>query len=249
MAQAVPARLDVHFGANPPVADDAPALSPAAVPGDIRLTVYEDLLAIERDWRDFEPHADGTVFQCFDWLATWQRHIGVRNGVRPAIVVGRDGVGPILFLLPLAVRSVGFARELAWLGSELCDYNAPLLAPGFSDRCDRVRFLSLWSDIVHCLQSNPRLRYDFVSLTKMPEIVGAQPNPMLGLRVTINPSGAYLTHLAGDWETFYATKRSSATRRRDRTKRKKLSEFGKLAFVNPADDSEILRTLATLMEQ
>ena len=61
---------------------------------------------------------------------------------------------------------------------------------------------------------------------------------MLGLRVTINPSGAYLTHLAGDWETFYAAKRSSATRRRDRTKRKRLAEFGEIRFVNPASTAE-----------
>jgi len=249
MAQAIPSRLDAHFGVDPPAADDAPALSPAAVPGDLRLAVYEDLSAIERDWRGFEPQADCTVFQSFDWLASWQRHIGVRNGVRPAIVVGRDGAGAILFLLPLSVRSAGFARELAWLGSELCDYNTPLLAPAFSERFDRARFLSLWGHITQCLQSNPRLRYDFISLTKMPEMVGAQPNPMLGLRMTINPSGAYLTHLAGDWETFYAAKRSSATRRRDRTKRKRLVEFGEVKLVNPAGDSETLRTLDTLMEQ
>src|SRR5665811_2193096 len=88
MAQAVPARLDAHFGVgDAPVVHDAPALSPAASLGDIRITAHEDLPAIERDWRAFEAQADGTVFQCFDWLATWQRHIGARNGVRPAIVV------------------------------------------------------------------------------------------------------------------------------------------------------------------
>src|SRR5665811_2337324 len=86
MAQAVPARLDMHFGVDPPAADRTQARSPAAL-GDIRIAVYEDLSAIERDWRAFEPHADCTVFQSFDWLATWQRHIGARNGVRPAIVV------------------------------------------------------------------------------------------------------------------------------------------------------------------
>jgi CelD/BcsL family acetyltransferase involved in cellulose biosynthesis len=141
------------------------------------------------------------------------------------------------------------ARELAWLGSELCDYNAPLLAPAFAERFDAKHFRSLWANITQCLQSNPRLRYDFIRLTKMPERVGAQVNPMLGLRVMINPSGAYLTHLAGDWETFYAAKRSSATRRRDRTKRKKLAEYGELKLVNPASDSETLHTLDTLMEQ
>jgi len=248
MAQAVPARLDMHFGVNPPAADRAEARSPAAL-GDIRIAVYEDLSAIERDWRAFEPHADCTVFQSFDWLATWQRHIGARNGVLPAIVVARDGEGTILFLLPLAVRPAGFARELTWLGSELCDYNAPLLAATFSTRIDAKRFMALWENIARCLQDNPRLHYDSIILTKMPETVGAQQNPMRHLGGTINASGAYLTHLTGDWETFYTAKRSSATRRHDRSKRRRLAEFGEVKFVNPAGDSETLRTLDALMAQ
>src|SRR5664279_2378298 len=247
MAQAVPARLDAHFGVDPPAADRAQARSPAAALADIRIAVYEDLSEIELDWRAFEPHADGTVFQCFDWLATWQRLIGVRNGVRPAIVVARDAAGAILFLLPLAVRAAGFARELTWLGTELCDYNAPLLASNFSALIDGARFMALWANIAQCLQDNVRLRFDFISLTKMPETVGAQPNPMRHLGGTMTPSGAYLTHLAGDWETFYTAKRSSATRRRDRTKRKRLGELGEVKFVNPASDGEILSTLDILM--
>ena len=83
----------------------------------------------------------------------------------------------------------------------------------------------------------------------MPETVGAQQNPMRHLGGTMTPSGAYLTHLTGDWETFYTTKRSSATRRRDRTKRKRLGELGEVKFVNPESDSETLRTLDTLMAQ
>jgi CelD/BcsL family acetyltransferase involved in cellulose biosynthesis len=248
MAQAVPARLDVHFGVDPPAADRAQARSPAAL-GDIRIAVHEDLPAIERDWRAFEAQADCTAFQSFDWLAAWQRHIGARNGVRPAIVVARDGAGAILFLLPLAVRSAGFARELTWLGSELCDYNAPLLAASFSTRIDAKRFMALWENIARCLQDNPRLRYDFIDLEKMPETVGAQQNPMRHLGGTMTPSGAYLTHLTGDWETFYTAKRSSATRRRDRSKRNRLAEYGEVKFVNPDSDSEILHTLDTLIAQ
>ena len=248
MAQAVPARLDMHFGVDPPAADRAQARSLAAL-GNIRIAVYENLSAIERDWRAFEPHADCTVFQSFDWLATWQRHIGARNGVLPAIVVARDGEGTILFLLPLAVRPAGFARELTWLGSELCDYNAPLLAVTFSTRIDAKHFMALWENIARCLQDNPRLHYDSIILTKMPETVGAQQNPMRHLGGTINASGAYLTHLTGDWETFYIAKRSSATRRHDRSKRRRLAEFGEVKFVNPAGDSETLRTLDALMAQ
>jgi CelD/BcsL family acetyltransferase involved in cellulose biosynthesis len=249
MAQAVPARLDAHFGADPLVADRASAPAPAAGFEGICITVYEDLAAIEQDWRAFEQNADGTVFQTFDWLSTWQRHIGARNGVWPAIVVAYDASGAMLALLPLTVCKCGLARELVFLGSELCDYNAPLLAPDFSERVDRARFLALWAEITTLLQGHPRLHHDTVILTKMPEKVGAQGNPMRHLGGTINPSGAYLTQLTGDWETFYTSKRSSATRRRDRTKRKKMSEMGEIRYVEPAAGDETLRALDTLMAQ
>ena len=247
MADAVPAQLDAHFATD--AAAERRRTLPAAALGDIRTAIYEDLAAIERDWRAFEPQADCTVFQCFDWLATWQRLIGARNGVQPAIAVGRDGAGAILFLLPLSVRAGGLSHELTWLGSELCDYNGPLLASAFSGRIDRGRFLALWEEITRKLQAQPRLRFDVIALDKMPELIGAQQNPMRYLGGTANPSGAYLTRLSGDWETFYTAARSSATRRRDRTKRKKLGEFGEIKFVTPATEGDVLSSLDILMAQ
>ncbi len=215
---------------------------------DVSLTVHEDLSAVADDWRRFERQADCTVFQTFDWLAAWQRHIGARNGVQPAIVVGRDTAGDILFLLPLATQP-GFVRCLTWLGHDLCDYNAPLLSPTFPQRVTRERFLALWSEIRALLQRQPRLRHDIIKLGKMPETVGAQPNPFLALDVGLNPSGAHLTHLTVTWDEFYAGRRSSATRRRDRTKRKRLGEIGEVRFVNPGTAAEVLRTLDVLMAQ
>ena len=144
----------------------------------------------------------------------------------------------------------GFVRELAWLGSELCDYNAPLLAATFSARIDPERFMALWGNITRCLQgtSAPALRFH-----RSGKNAGngrrAAKSDAVTWAARSTPSGAYLTHLTGDWETFYTAKRSSATRRRDRTKRKKLGEFGEVKFVNPASDSEILRALDTLMAQ
>jgi CelD/BcsL family acetyltransferase involved in cellulose biosynthesis len=55
--------------------------------------------------------------------------------------------------------------------------------------------------------------------------------------------------LSGDWETFYVAKRSSATRRRDRTKRKRLAESGEVRFVDIASTGEIAATLDVLMKQ
>jgi CelD/BcsL family acetyltransferase involved in cellulose biosynthesis len=83
----------------------------------------------------------------------------------------------------------------------------------------------------------------------MPKRVGGQPDPLLALGVTVNPSGAYLTQLAGNWDEFYSAKRSAATRRRDRTKRKRLADFGAVRLVTSQSDDEIVRTLDLLMEQ
>jgi CelD/BcsL family acetyltransferase involved in cellulose biosynthesis len=207
------------------------------------------MATIEQDWRAFEQIADGTVFQSFDWLVTWQRNIGRLNNVVPAIVTGRDTRGRLLFLLPLSIETCGFARRLTWFGTDLCDYNGPLLAPDFGQRFDVARFQQVWRDTLTQLQSHPQLRFDAIYFDKMQDTVGAQRNPFMGLGVLRNPSGAYRTQLSDDWEKFYTDKRSSATRRRDRTKRKKMSEFGEIRFVSAGQGVDLATTLDTLMEQ
>ena len=239
MANAVHARVDAGFRA----AADA---SKAFTTTRIRLTVEDDLGAAEHDWRAFEAQADLTVFQTFDWLSTWQRHIGSLTGVRPAIVVVRDAAG-ILCLLPLATQDGTFMRELSFLGSDLCDYNGPLLARDFTQRCEN--FSDLWIELAALLQNDPRHRFDAVRFSKMPAMIGVQANPMLALGVVAHPSGAYATRLGSDWETFYSAKRSSTTRRRDRSKRKRLGEFGAVEFVNAERVDDIYAGLDLLMQQ
>lgn len=215
--------------------------------GDVQFTVTSDLAALAGEWRRFEQHADCTVFQCYDWLSAWQRHVGERAGVLPAIVVGRRG-GEIVCILPLAVQRRTGVRQLCFLGRELGDYNAPLLAADFTS-AHGGDFPALWHAIRASLQADPQYRHDVILLDKMPAQVGAQPNPFLQLAVKLNPSGAYAVRLEGDWETFYAAKRSSATRRRDRTKRKKLAESGDVRMITPATAGDIALTLDALFRQ
>src|SRR5271169_111510 len=115
---------------------------------DLSLTIYREFDAIEGEWRRFEPVADCTAFQTFAWLATWQRHVGVRVGARPAIAVGRYGDGKIALVLPLCVVAKGAVRRLCWLGLDLCDYNAPLIARDFSQRVTPDRFLGFWRELL-----------------------------------------------------------------------------------------------------
>jgi D-aspartate ligase len=214
----------------------------------VDLTIYTDLAAVEAQWRRFEAIADCTAFQAFDWLAAWHRHVGQRRNVTPVIVIGRS-TDEMLFLLPLAIERGHGARRLAWLGHDLCDYNAPLLAPDFSRRIPPGYFRAIWEQVQDRLQADPSLRFDWIELEKMPEMIGGQPNPFAHLDVTLNPSGAYRMRLEGTWDAFYSAKRSAATRRRDRTKRKRLAESGEVRFVTSADEAEAARTLETLIRQ
>ena len=211
------------------------------------LRISDDLSAVEGEWRAFERKADCTAFQTFDWVSAWHRNIGAHQGTVPAIVVGRDLAGP-LFILPLAIER-GAVRRLTWLASDLCDYNAPLLATDFAQRMTATQFLAVWRDIAEQLQSHPNYRFDYIRLEKMPQLVGAQANPMLNLRIMQNPSHAYLTQLDKDWETFYGAKRSSTTRRRDRSKSRHLAEFGALKFVNFPSEEGVSGSVDILMRQ
>jgi len=225
-----------------------PARGDKSILDKFRLSFHDDVAAIEREWRDFETVADCTVFQTYAWQSCWLKHVGGHARLRPAIVVVRATEGGILMLAPLAVVG-GLFRRLAWSGGDLSDYNAPLLAPDFARRVSDDDFRTLWDEIVKRLRHDARFRFAAIVLEKMPEAVGMQPNPFLALPVSLHPSGAYLAHLIDDWNAFYVSKRSSATRRRDRTKRKRLSDIGPVAFATPSDDSGVNAILTILFQQ
>ena len=216
---------------------------------DLTLSIHTSFAAVESEWRRFEQIAEGTPFQTFEWLAAWYRHIGTREGAVPAIAIGRFADGKTAFIVPLAVEAKRSLRRLCWLGQDLCDYNAPLLARDFSQRVTPGRFLAIWRELRKRLQCDPQLHHDWIDFEKMPQTVGVQINPFTYLRVTPNANSAHITQLSGDWETFYRAKRSSATRRRDRVKRKRMSEYGEIRFVTAVAADDAGNTLETLMDQ
>ena len=237
-------RADTPYDALSRLTDLSRELAP-----DLIFTIYTRFDSAADEWRAFERIAECTAFQTFEWLTTWYRHIGRRLGVAPVIVIGRFAEGGTAFIAPLALQRRWAVRRLSWLGQELCDYNAPLLARDFSQRVAGDRFVALWRALLDLLRSDPELRFDLIDFEKMPQTVGVQTNPFTYLRVTPNANSAHLTQLGADWETFYRDKRSSATRRRDRTKRKRLEEFGTIRFATAVEPDELRRTLDVLWEQ
>jgi CelD/BcsL family acetyltransferase involved in cellulose biosynthesis len=234
---------DLPTATSPPLA----AMEPADTSASVTLELHEELASLQPEWTAFQRTAACTVFQTFEWLAKWQQHIGNLRATRPAIVLGRDEHGALLFILPLAIETQGPIRRLTWLGSELCDYNAPLIARDF---WRRVRsFAALWREARELLQSNPRLRFDLVDLQKMAETVGGERNPLLSLTSQRNASSAHVATLGRSWEDFYKAKRSSETRKKERKQLRRLGELGEVRFVDVSGKPEIARTIETLVQQ
>jgi len=87
-------------------------------PDVYKIRVFTDITKASDDWITFETTSVHTIFQTHTWLAAWQEHIGSKSGVQPQIIIGYSATGTILFLLPLAIRSIGLLRILCYLGCE-----------------------------------------------------------------------------------------------------------------------------------
>ena len=225
------------------------ALLNCAAGFDVAIDICGDLAAGADEWKAFEQSADCTPFQTFAWLDQWQRHVGKCRGTIPVVVFGRDAQGELLFIIPLAIERSRGLRCLTWLGLDLADYDAPLLAGGFAAHPAAAEFAAVWKSIVALLCSDPRFRFDLVDLSKMPEFVGNQKNPLLQLGALPNRSGAYVATLGPNWDAYYNAKRSASTRKTIRRKQKQLEEHGKIRFVEPADSGACADTVATLIDQ
>lgn len=214
----------------------------------LTLDIAGSLSEVEALWRTFEETAACTAFQAFDWHDAWQKNVGVLTGARVVIVTAREA-GRLVAIFPFQVEPSRTVTMLRWHASDLCDYNVPLLAPGFDQLAAYHQFSEVFSAMLALVRAAPGLAFDAVELTKMPEQVGDMPNPFMQLPTLLNPNGAYATPLFGPWDDFYTAKRSSSTRRRDRTKRKRLGDMGPLEFVTSEGPDSVRAALSILMEQ
>ena len=145
------------------------------------------------------------------------------HGARPAIAVGRFGDGEIAFILPLCVVPERWRAGFAGSARNCATTTRRCWPAIFRSALTPERFLAAWRELQEQMQRDPLLRHDWIEFEKMPQKIGAQINPFTHLAVTPNASGAHLAQLGDDWEKFYVAKRSSATRRRDRAKRRHMS--------------------------
>ncbi len=207
------------------------------------LSVYNDFSSVEHVWRRFEEDADCYAFQSFDFLDTWYRHVGARANIDVQIVVVWEANAKPLMILPLGITTKGSLRRLLWLGNDVNDYNAPILAEAFSDFVAPGQFSKLWNDIVARLPA-----HDMVELMRQPSLVGGQANPFLELGTCLNASGAHMTMFSTDFDAYYDKKRTSKAKRHARSRLKKMKAMGETRYVHPGSPEDIAASVERLVE-
>jgi len=212
---------------------DAPARSRT---GRIaRVDILVELGPAEPIWRRLEdPTQLFTPYQRFDLLANWQREVGSREDATPFIVIGYDGEGRPLLLLPLTLVHRHGVRVASFMGGKHTTFNMALWDGDFAKEATAADLAALLSGIA------ARSAADALALTQQPLRWRDISNPFaaLPMQSAVNDCPV-LTMVPGTPPT---DRISNSFRRRLKSKERKLNSNGYRYHVAETD-AEIERLL------
>lgn len=202
----------------------------------MKLKVIDYIASAESLWRELETVGVCSYYQTYDWLMAWQRHVGESSAVSPRIVILSNGEShdEPLALLPFGLRTSNAGRALEWLGCDASSYMGPILTLAGLEVLDAAAL-----DTVFAALPEHGLDVDYVDLDSQPALIRGHRNPFAGYRSQPTGQQSHMTRLVGDWQTYYAKKRSSKTRSKDRNRLRRMEEFGEVVFKIASTPSEI----------
>jgi len=102
----------------------------------------------EAVWRELESrHTTHTPYQRFDFLATWQREVGAREGVSAFIVIATDAERRPLALLPLAASRKYGVNVAQFMGGKHSTFNMALWDGDFASAATSSDMAALMAGI------------------------------------------------------------------------------------------------------
>jgi CelD/BcsL family acetyltransferase involved in cellulose biosynthesis len=135
--------------------------------------IVRDLAAAEGIWRGLEgAQTSFTPYQRFDFLSSWQRQVGTREGLTPFIVIGYDAERRPLLLLPFTLRHAYGARCASFMGGKHSTFNMALFDRDFAASATEADLEALTSAI------SQRGEADVLALHQQPLRWRDLPNPL-----------------------------------------------------------------------
>ncbi len=213
---------------------EAPAWSKASCIACVE--IRHDLDQSEATWRGLEgPQHFSTPFQRFDFLATWQRQVGEREGFLPLIVSAYDAERRPLLLLPLALRQERGVRTAYFMGGKHSTFNMALWDRDFAVGITKADLDALLSAM------RERSEADVLALAQQPMHWRDLPNPMALLPNQVSANDCPLMAMVP--EEPPTARISSSFRRRLKGKERKLQALLGYRYHLANTDSEIKRLL------
>jgi len=210
----------------------------SAQPGRIaRVEIVREMAAAEAIWRSLEqPEQFFTPYQRFDFLDAWQRHVGVAEQLEPFIVVARDAELRPLMLLPLGLERRFGLRIALFLGGKHATFNMPLWRRDAAQTADARELDAL----IAGLRAQPD-GADVLALRQQPLRWRDLANPMAQLphQASVNECPVLLLDPAAS----PSDRISNASRRRLKTKEKKLQALPGYRYSQATSDDDVRRVL------
>ncbi|GJD94472.1 hypothetical protein OCOJLMKI_1674 [Methylobacterium iners] len=188
-----------------------------------RIRVSSALEAFDDHWprRLRMREAACSIFQCAELIDIWLETVGSARRTCQLFVGVYDADGRPLVLLPLGIERHRGVRLLTFLDGTVVDYNQPILFPA-AHAIDPAAWSEIWDMIVRALPD-----FDAAIFDRMPERVGALPNPLVPPGSVPLPVSGHVMGLAGSDADIEA--RLPHRKRRNRLLRQ-LSGQGSIAF-------------------
>lgn len=207
--------------------------TPAAHTAIARVAVFDTPGAVEPIWRALEGSDHlSTVYQRYDFLAAWQRHVGPHEGCTPAVAVAYDAGGKALLLVPLTLYTALGVTLARCMGGKHANLNMPLYDRTFAQsatRADMESFVTLLGAAMP--------HADVLILTQQPLEWRGTRNPMAYL--PNQPSANLYPRLVYPAADAPQDIISSSMRKRLRGKERKLQALSGYQFMTAASDTDI----------
>lgn len=206
-----------------------------------KLELYDDLRAAEPYWRALERQdALATPYQRYDFLEPWQREVGRRAGVTPAVLVGLDGNRQPLLLLPFGRRRVGPLQIAEYLGGKHANFNMAIWRRDVAAAIGRDDINALLAGLAGI---------DLLALRNQPESWDGIANPFLQLPHQPAPSFGQRGALKADFAALQRDCLSTSARKKLRKKERVLASRGPLRFWRVETAAEATEVLAAFFAQ
>lgn len=190
-------------------------------------------------WLDLQERSEIYMFQTYNWLAHWQKTIGVANQNEPCIVVV-EVFGRIEIIIPFCIEKKYGIKFLTFLGGEYTDYHMPIC----SSKGEHLLLDNkIWQKILKVVPN-----YDVLNIKKIPEnVILSGIIAISGIKFNVI-SHSYSINLPSDWLEY---KEKYLPRKTDgRRKRKQLSALGTLRFdVIEKNSPEYLSVFQALVKE